>query len=101
MSVDIIHWISVLISNIYDSMYVMFSIECVYLPRGNDTKIDGNSLRAEGQCPWSYRLYSGSIGIGLDHHNVLEKMFCGCGIGLKSLLAIIENNCLVVDSVFN
>ena len=32
-------------------------------------KIDGNSLRAEGQCPWSYRLYSGIIGISLDHRN--------------------------------
>ena len=42
--------------------------ECVFAKEEMTPKIDGNSLRAEGQCHWSYRPYSGSIGIGLDHH---------------------------------
>jgi hypothetical protein len=49
---------------------VMFSIECVYLPRGNDTKNRWEQSGGGRTCPWSYRLYSGSIGIGLDHHNL-------------------------------
>ena len=45
--------------------------ECVFAKEEMTPKIDGNSLRAEGQCHWSYRPYSGSIGIGLDHHKFL------------------------------
>ena len=42
--------------------------ESVFAKEEMTPKIDGNSLRAEGQCHCSYRPYNGSIVIGLDHH---------------------------------
>ena len=57
------------ITTYLDDQCDVLNRECVFAKEEMTPKIDGNSLRAVGQCPWSYKPYSGSIGIDLDHHN--------------------------------